>query len=331
MSEPTPPEKPLKTWSHLSGQRRRPSEYEVVSTRLHYHTRDPERVWELDPNIPMAKWYQENCGGSDLQHEDWDVYRDPDEMIYRTYNIVQDGQEHYVNGLFDQFNERGHDLMLESGWVDFLSVAYTPARYLFHGLQMGSAYISQLAPASTISNCATYTTADHLRWLTHTAYRTRELANAYADRGFGEAERSHWENDPCWQGFRELTEKALVAWDWGESFAAIMLVLKPAVEAGVFEALGDVARANDDTLLGLLTQAQTRDAERHRRWSNALVKTALTNNANRVVLGRWIEKWVPLADAAIDNYCANFPGDGAQSATQAKARSARLRDEFELG
>ncbi len=36
--------KPLKTWSYLtSGNRRRPSEYEVVSTGLHYHTLDQDK------------------------------------------------------------------------------------------------------------------------------------------------------------------------------------------------------------------------------------------------------------------------------------------------
>ena len=90
-------------------------------------------------------------------------------MVYRTYNMLQDGQENYVFGLFDQFSARGHDAMLDDGWARQLARLYTPARYLIHTLQMGSAYLTQIAPASTISNCATYQTADALRWLTHTA------------------------------------------------------------------------------------------------------------------------------------------------------------------
>ena len=35
---------PLKTWSHLAGRRRKPSEYEIVSTNLLYNTRDDERA-----------------------------------------------------------------------------------------------------------------------------------------------------------------------------------------------------------------------------------------------------------------------------------------------
>ena len=244
----------LKTWSYLSaGARRRPSEYEIVSVGLHYHTDDPDNPWELDPNIPMAQWYRQYRNQSPLRHPDWDTFRDPDEMIYRTYNLIQDGQENYVTGLFDQFNERGHDQMLEADWVRCLAEAYTPARYAFHALQMGSAYLQQMAPASTISNCATYATADHLRWVTHTAYRTRELANAYGDSGFARDERQHWENAPRWQGFRELLERALVTWDWAEAFTAFFLVVKPAIEETLLVEFGNLARAHSDMLLGLLT------------------------------------------------------------------------------
>ena len=324
-------EKPLKTWSHLSGKRRRPSEYEVVSTNLHYHTLDPDKPWELDPDIPMAKWYRKYRNESPLQHDDWDAFRDPDEMIYRTYNIVQDGQENYVMGLFDQFNERGHDQMLAAEWAAFLAAAYTPCRYAFHGLQMGCAYIAQMAPASTITNCATYTTADHLRWVTHTAYRTRELANTFGSLGLGENERQVWETDPRWQGFRELIERALVVWDWAESFTAFNLVIKPAVEETLLTQLGEYARAHDDTLLGLLTQAQTRDAERHRRWTLSLTEMALSNPSNREVLRTWVAAWAPRADQAIAAYCAGLPGDGDVAAANAQAASARLRQSVGLG
>lgn len=325
MSEQQPEAlKPLKTWSHLAGNRRRPSEYEVVSTNLHYFTDNPERPWELDSNLPMQTWYKKYCFGSPLKHDDWNAFRDPDQLVYRTYNLLQDGQESYVQGLFDQLNDRGHDQMLTREWVETLARVYTPARYLFHALQMGSVYIHQIAPASTITNCATYETADHLRWLTHTAYRTRELANCYPDVGFGERERDVWENDPAWQGFRELIEKALTAWDWGEAFTAINLVTKPAVEEALLQQLGSLAQSEGDTLLGLLTQAQKRDAERHRRWSSALVKMALEKEGNREVLQKWVAKWEPLADKAIEAYCSALP-DGENAVVEAKSASRYVR------
>jgi len=306
--------KPLKTWSHLAGRRKRPSEYEVVTTNLNYHTRNPDAPWELDPNLPMSKWYVKYRNQSPLKHPDWDAFRDPDEIIYRTYTVMQDGQEAYVTGLLDQFSNRGHDKSLAPAWVATLARLYAPSRYLFHTLQMASAYIQQMAPASTITSAATYQTADCLRWLSHTAYRTTELANAHPDAGFGVAERALWESDPAWQGFRELMERALVAWDWAEAFTVTNLVAKPAVEAALLAQLGVAARAHGDTLLDLLTQAQLRDAARHRRWSGALVKMALETEGNRHVLQNWLSKWTPLAERAIAVWCAALPGSAPDAA-----------------
>jgi len=325
MTEQQPePLKPLKTWSHLAGNRRRPSEYEIVSTNLHYNMKHPENPFELDPDVPISKWYRKYRNESPLKFDDWDQFRDPDQLIYRTYNLLQDGQEAYVTGLFDQFSDRGHDEMLDAEWISLLARLYTPGRYLFHTLQMGSAYLHQMAPASTITNCATYQTADSLRWLTHTAYRTRELTNNYPNAHFGRKEREIWENDPAWQGFRELMEKVLVTWDWGEAFVALNLVAKPAVEEAVLNQLGVAARANDDTLLGLLTQAQMRDAERHRRWSEALVNMVIDHGDNKQILKGWIQKWKPLGNKAIEAYCRALP-DGHDDAEVAKGAATAFR------
>ena len=316
--------KPLKTWSHLAGRRRKPSEYEIVSTNLHFSTDNPDAPFELDPNFEMARWFKQYRNASPLAHADWNAFRDPDEMVYRTYNMQQDGQETYVQGLFEQFSARGHDAMLEPGWAETLARLYTPARYLFHTLQMGSAYLTQMAPASTISNCATYQAADSLRWLTHTAYRTRELATAFPKAGFATGERERWEKDAAWQGWRELVERALVAWDWGESFAAFNLVARPAVEETVLRGLGEAARHNGDTLLGLLTDAQLLDAQRHRRWVAALVRMALETPANREVLARWVAAWEPLADRAIASYARALP-DAGDLADRASAAAREFR------
>jgi toluene monooxygenase system protein E len=321
--------KPLKTWSHLAGRRRKPSEYEIVSTNLHFSTDNPDAPFELDPNFPMARWYKQHRNASPLVHADWNAFRDPDEIVYRTYNMLQDGQETYVLGLLDQFSERGHDAMLERPWAATLARLYSPARYLFHALQMGSAYLTQIAPASTISNCAAYQTGDSLRWLTHTAYRTKELSQTFPDLGFGVNERELWEQHPAWQGWRELVEQALVAWDWAEAFVAMNLVVRPAVEEAVLRGLGQAARHNHDTLLGMLTDAELLDAERHRRWSAALTKMALTADGNGKVIAGWVAKWEPLADKAIERFCAALP-DVPNAAAEAKAATRRFRSSLGL-
>lgn len=299
--------KPLKTWSHLAARRRKPSEYEIVSANLHFNDRDPNAPYELDPDMFMNSWYKKYNRGSPLKHDDWNAFRDPDEVVYRTYTMMQDGQENYVFGLFDQFNAREHDKALIPGWTGTLARMYTPARYLFHTVQMASAYVGQMAPASTITSCNYFQMADAFRWLSHTAYRTKELSLTVQDKGFARDERSYWETDPVWQGFRELMEKVLVTWDWAEAFVALNLVAKPAIEEAVLRKLGESARHNGDVLLGLLTDAQLIDVARHRRWTAALTKMALEKEGNAEVIRGWIAKWEPLADKAIDAYCAMLP------------------------
>lgn len=316
--------KPLKTWSHLATRRRKPSEYEIVSANLHYNDKRPDSPYELSPDMFMNTWYKKNTFGTALKHADWNAFRDPDEVVYRTYNMMQDGQETYVFGLFDQFNEREHDKALDPRWAGTLARLYTPARYLFHTLQMASAYVGQVSPASTITNCHYFQMADSLRWLSHTAYRTRELSQVFADKGFGVDERRYWEEDPAWQGFRELMEKALTVWDWGEAIVVLNLVVMPAVEEAVLRRLGEAARHNGDTLLGLLTDAQLIDAARHRRWTAAFVAMALQTPGNLALIQSWIAKWEPLADRAIDAYCAALPDvPGAAEAAKAATRDLR--------
>nr|ART38842.1 H43 [uncultured bacterium] len=316
--------KPLKTWSHLAKRRRKPSEYEIVSTNLLYNTRDANAPYDLDPDLAMNRWYKQYRNNSPLQHDDWNAFRDPDELVYRTYNMLQDGQETYVFGLFSQFNEREHDKGLEPQWVGTLARIYTPGRYLFHALQMASAYLQQMSPASTITNCAAFQAADSMRWLSHTAYRTKELSLTFTSKGLGEDERKYWEEDVAWQGFRVLMEKVLTTWDWGEAFVALNLVAKPAIEETVLRKLGEAGRHNGDTLLGMLTDSQLLDAARHRRWATALVKMTLEKSGNAEVIRQWIAKWEPLADKAIDAFCAVMP-EVPDAAANAKSATRDFR------
>lgn len=170
-----------------------------------------------------------------------------------------------------------------------------------------------------MTDCNYFQMADSFRWLSHTAYRTKELSLAFADKGFAADERHYWETDTAWQGLRELMEKVLVTWDWAEAFVALNLVAKPAIDEAVLRKLGESARHNGDMLLGLLNDAQLIDAARHRRWATALVKMALEKPGNAEVIKGWIAKWEPLADKAIEAYggaLADVP-DAAESAKQA--------------
>ncbi|MDA0230759.1 MAG: aromatic/alkene monooxygenase hydroxylase subunit beta [Proteobacteria bacterium] len=315
--------KPLKTWSHLAANKRRPTEYEIVSTNLLWSTADPKEPWATHGH--MSDWYVKYRNNSPLRHPDWDAFRDPDQLVYRTYNMTQDGQEAHVDGLINDHEKNDHDETLDKGWAKALAKLYTPGRYLTHIRQMSSAYLAQMVPASTIENCAMMQTADQLRWLSRIAYRTKALSLAHPELGFGDGERKIWEDNPAWQGFRELMENVLVAYDWGEQFIALNVVAMPVIDEAYVRQLGQSARVNGDTLLAMLADAQFSDIDRSRRWTTALVKFADQTPDNKAVMQQWVAKWVPLAEKAIDAFCLALP-DNPDATTTAKDAARNFRE-----
>jgi toluene monooxygenase system protein E len=327
--QPAKSAKRARTWEHLAAKRQRPSEYEIVSTNLNWRNINSESPFELNPNIPMSRWYLKYCNGSPLKHDNWEDFRDPDRLVYRTYNIMQDTEEAYVDGLLDEHDRLGHDTRLSNQWLSTLARMYAPGRYLMHTVQMASAYLVHMAPASTITVCAAFQMADSLRWVSRIAYRTQELAKHHPDKGFGKKERGFWEDDPAWQGFRELMEKVLVAYDWAETVVALNAVAKPAIDEGFIRQLGAAAQANGDMLLKMLSDAQLRDSERSRRWTAELIRFALQKDDNRQVLDRWMRKWAPLADKATAAFCGGLP-EAAGAAEAAKRGAMAFRESLGL-
>lgn len=309
------PMKPLRTWSHLALNRRRPTEYEVVSTDLLWTRRDPEAPFTMSPSVPMSRWYIDNRERTALSHADWNAFRDPDQLVYRTYNTIQDGQESYVDGLLDEHARNDHDFGLSTEWLGRLASHYTPGRYLVHGMQMASNYLVALAPSSTVANCAMFQAGDQLRWVSRIAYRTAELRKNHPDAGFGKDERRAWEASPQWRGFLELIERTLVTWDFGEALFALNVIVKPAVDVACLRQFGVYGREQGDSLTGLLADAQCIDSERSKRWTHALIQFAIEGNPrNRDVLVSWAEKWTPLSDKAIEGFFEGLPGGGRYAA-----------------
>ena len=153
------------------------------------------------------------------------------------------------------------------------------------------------------------------------AYRTRELQLAHPDRGFAKTERQSWEEDPAWQGLRELAEKSLATYDWGESFVALNLITKPAA----MKCCGNSAiprAVSAILLLAMLVDNQLRDSDRSRRWSAALVEFTSDRETNKAAIRDWIDAWMPLSRTAITAYCDALPeSDGAAAAAMPRSSS----------
>jgi toluene monooxygenase system protein E len=316
---------PAKTWSLLGQARKKPTEYEVVTAHLHYHYGRQPAPFELDPNTPINTWYRTYREGSRLQTDDWEGFRDPHHLTYHSYVERQAARETYLENLVDEFERREHDGRLERHWVQSLDRLYIPARFPMHALQMTALYIGQMAPSSFITNAAYFQAADELRRIQWAAYRAKSLSLlGDVDLGSGADARRCWEEDGAWQPLRETIEKMLIAYDWGEAFAALNLTVKPIFDAVFNVQLAELARVHEDRLLALMLDDVALDSDRSGDWSAALVQYAVTKRpANREFLEQWVEKWMALAYRGMDGVVELF--GQAAGPLQPKAVSANVR------
>jgi toluene monooxygenase system protein E len=330
------PRRRLKTWSALGRLGRVPSEYEIVTHGLNYTTRpDRSSALESNPTSPANMWFLTYRDKSPLQADNWCGFRDPDRIIYRTYVTMQDEQETVVEGVLDEYGPAGYDGSLSGRWVECLALLFTPTRFPVHALQMCTAYLGHIAPASYISNCAVFGAGDLLRWVSLVAYRTRQLADATGS-SVGRTERMVWERNEGWQPARAALEKLLTAYDWGECFTAMNLVLRPTLDHILLRQFADAARDNNDELTWLLLGNLAADADRSTRWSTALARYAIEQRAaNRDVLRRWIARWTPRAEAGAAGLGQLFEqlpaGERSAQSVQSAADSARRRVLSEAG
>jgi toluene monooxygenase system protein E len=306
----------LKTYSHLAGARRQPSEYEIATTRLHHHV---ERGFEVD--VPIATWYARCQAGSLWTGVDWERFVDPRETTYASYTRLQAGKEAYVDGILRVSDESPYDRELGPEARALLENTVGPLRFVFHGLQMLAAYVGQMAPSGRITVAALFQGADEVRRVHRFAYRLAQLRRV--DAAFGAGARAAWEGAPAWQPLRRLVERLFVTWDWAEAFVALDVCLKPALDALFMVAVPALSRARGDFLFGQLCTSFDEDCQWQRQWTAALVRVALADSAvNRAAFDQWLAAWTPEVEGALAALAPLFSSD-AVDAARASAEATR--------
>ncbi len=332
---PAPKSRPRRTFSAFGDVRRMPSEYEIVTQGANWTLRENRAAtFEQNPSSAANLWFLTYRDNSPLKADDWDAFRDPAALTYRSYVTLQSDAETKLQGVLEAHADEGADVKLRPRSVALLGRLFTPSRYLCHGFQQVEAYIGFMAPSSYITSAASFSTADFLRRVTTIAYRTRELQIAWPEAGIGSMERAGWEDDDGWQPARKAIEYALVSYDWGEAFTALNLVLAPTLDDVLLTGLGEAARNDGDDLTWLLTSFLAEDSRRRGRWSRALAELAVTQRpGSRAVLGKWIGRWSALADEAalgLGTILEEETG-GDVSAVGAAGQAKAARQEFLAG
>lgn len=321
----------LRTWSLYDGERRKPNEYEAVTGKFHYHFGKRPAPFDLDPSSSINQWYLRYREGSPLRAADWEGFRDPAALNYRRYIALQHDREVYTEGVVDHFESLDHDAGLDPAWVDILGRLYLPARFALHVLQITSLYVGQLAPSAYLTNAAFFQAADELRTLHWIAYRAKSLSLHHGTQLADTAvARGIWEDDPAWQPAREALEKLLLAYDWGEAFTALNLVIKPTFDGLFKKSFAELAHANGDAYTAQLLRESGVDTARNQAWHAALTRYAVdVRPENQDVLVAWEDTWAPLADRAARGLAAIFaeaprPADAVEVLAAATASRAHL-------
>ena len=273
---------PKRTYWHLSDLGRKPTDYDIATSRLHYWT---ARGFEV--KAPVSEWYERYQRGSDLRCRDWDQWGDPRQTTYTTYTTMQRTREAFVSGLLDSISD-DYDRGLSPQWVAVLDRVLAPLRYPGHGLQMVAAYIGQMAPSTRITIAVTFQAADEMRRVQRIAYRMRQLQVTHPE--FGRTAQQTWQDDPIWQPLREVIETLLVTWDWGEALVALQFVLKPAFDELFMTQFGRFARAAGDDVLDRIFFSLNEDCAWHRAWSGSLMLTAIRDTPGIDTRGRALDR-----------------------------------------
>lgn len=296
-----------KTYWHLLSQRRMPTEYEIVTSKLLCYTGEGFTGKRFELDVPLRDWYKRFQLESPLTCASWEAFRDPRETTYTRYTEIQRDKEIFVDGILEEIEGSGYDGQLPPRWLHVLSRVLAPLRYPGHGFQMVASYIGQMAPSGRIVIAAALQSADEMRRVQRIAYRVRQLQQFYL--GFAADSRTRWQTDPVWQPLRMAVEKLLVCYDWAEAFVGLNLVLKPLVDELLMNHFSELALREGDYLLGRVLYSLNEDCLWHREWSAALIKMTLEDNAqNRRVIQGWVEKWLPLAAQSVKALIAVFDG-----------------------
>jgi toluene monooxygenase system protein E len=297
-----------RTYWHLEGRGRVPQPYDIATSKLLYH---PELG--LQVSTPGSVWMQRYGLGTRLLAR-FAGFEDPRATTYARYVQLQAEQESFVDQLLRAAEQTGYDGQLSPAWVSVLEAVLPVLRYPSHALHMLAAYVAHMAPESRVVVAGAFQAADELRRVQHLARRMRQLQELKAD--FGGAAREQWQHHPNWQPLRELLEKLLVTYDYGEAAVALNFVVKPALDELFMVEFAALARSRDDRLLAELAHSLHKDCRWQRDWTQAWAREALRESpANSVPCAEWIARWWPPTERAVEALIGIWrmePGLGAQ-------------------
>jgi propane 2-monooxygenase small subunit len=239
--------------------------------------------------------------GYDWPAHGWHEFRDPNEewelSLYR-YNsnvvrqLTQNIEAARQSKAFEQWNRN---------WVRFVESHVGAWMHVDHGLGLYLfANANRRAPTNMHNNAISVNSMHRIRAAQDLALYNLTLSEEI-DGFDGRAHIETWNNDPVWQGVREVAEALTGIDDWCEAIFAANVVFEPLVgELFRSHLVQHAAPGNGDFVTPTIVGAEEYDyAERDLRYTRAMF-VLLTNDRefavhNKNILNQWLTTWTPRA------------------------------------
>src|SRR3954453_20972606 len=309
-------------FNYFTPAKRRPSHYEDVTVEVqpdprHYLSQgwlygfsDGRGGYPLDWTVlkawgadrPEPERYPGSGGrGYDWPAHGWHEFRDPNEewelTLYR-YNsnvvrqVTQNVEAARQSKAFEQWN---------TNWVRFVEQHVGAWMHVDHGLGLYLyANANRRAPTNMHNNAISVNSMHRIRAAQDLALYNLTLSEEI--EGFdGSAHLETWNNDPAWQGVRDVAEQRTAIDDWCEAIFAANVVFEPLVgELFRSQLVQQASPRNGDFVTPTVVGAAEYDfAERDLRYPTAMFEL-LTNdkefaNHSKAILQDWLSSWTAKA------------------------------------
>ncbi|ORA39257.1 hypothetical protein [Mycobacterium aquaticum] len=272
--------------------KRRLNEYEEVTRLLQWH-----EPFHIDGGRPAQKVWADDS--TTLRCSDWEAYRTPDKLYYRTYTTRQARAGRSVATAFE-FAE--HDKQLASvdpARIELLRNVVGVLQYPDWGLCVTHQQTTRFALSSWIAGATSFMMFDELR---HAQLYGR-LALAYGEHhdGFDDP-RPAWMEASRFQPTRRIIEEIMATLDWGKAIVLADLIVEPLHTAAAHGLLTTCSLAAGDGLTPFVCRSIEDDKVRHRESAVAFLRLLTDDTAhaehNRALINDWVTDLLPRAYAA---------------------------------
>ncbi len=271
---------------------RRLNEYEEVTQLLQWHS-----PFHINGDRPSHKVWSDDS--TQLKCSDWESYRTPDKLYYRTYTTRQARAGRSVATAFE-FAESDNQLAnVDPARVELLRNVVGVLQYPDWGLCVAHQNATRFALSSWIAGATSFMMFDELRHAQ--LYGRLALAYGQHHEGFDDP-RPPWMDESRFQAMRRLIEETLATLDWGKTIVLDDLIVEPLMTSAAHALLTTGSLAAGDGLTPFVCRSIEDDKVRHRESAAAFLKLVCADeiygDANRPLITTWAEELLPRAYAA---------------------------------